>query len=77
MELPPDQFIALSASMSSPEVYSALTMLTAYNARTGDEDRPLIGAGEGIRRLGHRQDHHTLNSRSRMGDDRGRGAGES
>ncbi|MEU0007985.1 hypothetical protein ABZ079_27855 [Streptomyces sp. NPDC006314] len=50
-DLPPYQFMALSASMSPSEVGSALAMLTDYNSRTGDHDRPLTGASEAIRRL--------------------------
>ncbi|MFF7603349.1 tetraspanin family protein [Streptomyces mirabilis] len=50
-DLPPYQFMALSGSMSPLEVGSALAMLTDYNSRSSDDDRPLTDASEVIRRL--------------------------
>jgi hypothetical protein len=50
-DLPPYQFMALPASMSPLDVGSALAMLADHNSRTGDDDRPVKGASEAIRRL--------------------------
>lgn len=50
-DLPPYRFMALSARMSPLEVGSALAMLTDYNSRDRDDDRPLADAPEAIRRL--------------------------
>lgn len=50
-DLPPYQFMALSGSMSPLEVGSALAMLADYNSRPAEDGRPLVDAGEAIRRL--------------------------
>ncbi|MFE0519021.1 hypothetical protein [Streptomyces sp. NPDC058954] len=50
-DLNPYHFMAVSTSMSSREVGSALAMLVGYNSRTGDKDRPLSGASDAIGRL--------------------------
>ncbi|ALV31143.1 hypothetical protein [Streptomyces sp. CdTB01] len=50
-ELAPYQFMALSGSMSPLQVGSALARLVDYNTHSGDDDRPLVDAGEAIGRL--------------------------
>ncbi|WP_458248501.1 hypothetical protein [Streptomyces sp. MAI_2237] len=50
-DLPPYHFMALSGTMSPLEVGSALAQLVDYNTLTGDDDRPLVDAGEAIGRL--------------------------
>ncbi|WP_329580849.1 hypothetical protein [Streptomyces sp. NBC_01361] len=50
-DLPPYQFMALSGSMSTLEVGSALAILADYNWRAGGDDRPLTDASEAIRHL--------------------------
>ncbi|MFG2141528.1 hypothetical protein [Streptomyces sp. NPDC048650] len=50
-ELPPYRFMALSGRMSPLQVGTALAMLADYNSRTSDDDRPMMDAGDMIRRL--------------------------